>query len=117
MYNPSRLQTISSCVTVSGIASRTIQEADGDLHVWLTLDKSSTSYSNSPNIHNGDLVVEIVCVYPITQSDAVAACGNYRNNVTLPSEGDHITVNGPYVLDTLHNWYEIHPVYSLTISS
>ena len=30
---------------------------------------------------------------------------------------DHITVTGPYVLDTNHyNSAEIHPVYTLTIS-
>ncbi len=65
----------------------------------------------------GDLVVEIICALPITQSDAMSACQNYTNNITIPSIDDHITVTGPYILDTAHyNWAEIHPVYTLTIS-
>ena len=117
VYNPSRLQTLASCITVTGIASRTIQEADGDMHIWITLNAANSSYSNSPDIHNGDLVAEIVCVYPITQWDATGVCGNYTNQIALPASGDNVIVSGPYVLDTLHNWKEIHPVYSLTISS
>ena len=40
----------------------------------------------------------------------------YTNNNTIPSVNDHITVTGPYVLDTDHyNWAEVHPVYKLTI--
>ena len=44
------------------------------------------------------------------------ACQGYTNQIPVPSEGQHITITGPYVLDTDHyDWAEIHPVYSLVI--
>ena len=117
VYNPSRLQLVRSCVTVSGIVTSTPrQEPDGDYHVWLGLDSTNASLANNPSVHNGDLVVEIVCALPITQQDAVQACQNYTNHITIPQYGQHVTVSGPYVLDTLHNWYEVHPVFALIVS-
>ena len=119
VYNPYRLQIIKPCITASGTVENVFQEADGDYHVRLALDSQYSNLTNSANdqYQYGDLVVEIICALPITQSDAVSACQNYTNTITIPSVNDHITVTGPYVLDTDHsNWAEIHPVYSLTIS-
>ena len=119
VYNPYRLQVIKSCITVSGVVDNVLQEADGDYHIRLALDSQYSNLTNSANdqYQYSDLVVEIICALPITQSDAVSACQNYTNNITIPSINDHITVTGPYVLDTAHNnWAEIHPVYTLTIS-
>ena len=85
----------------------------------LALDSQYSNLTNSANdqYQYGDLVVEIICALPITQSDAVSACQNYTNTITIPTVNDHITITGPYVLDREHyNWAEIHPVYSLTIS-
>jgi len=106
-------------MTASGIVDNVIQEADGDYHLRLALDSQYSNLTNSANdqYQYGDLVVEIICALPITQSDAVSACQNYTNNISIPSVNDHITVTGPYVLDTDHyNWAEIHPVYTLAIS-
>jgi len=117
--NPYRLHLVESCITASGIIDNVIQEADGDYHVRLALDSQYSNLTNAANdqYQNSDLVVEIICALPITQSDAVSACQNYTNNITIPSVNDHITVTGPYVLDTDHySWAEIHPVYTLTIS-
>src|SRR5438876_7000067 len=113
-----RLTIVKSCITASGVVDNVLQEADGDYHVRLALDSQYSNPTNAGNQHQyGDLVVEIICALPITQSDAVSACQNYTNNITVPSINDHITVTGPYVLDTNHyNWAEIHPVYTLTIS-
>ena len=62
-------------------------------------------------------VIEIISALPMTQSDAISACQNYTNNITIPTINDHITVTGSYVLDTDHdNWAEIHPAYTLAIS-
>ena len=119
VYHPYRLNTIKSCITASGVVDNVLQEADGDYHIRLALDSQYSNLTNSANdqYQYGDLVVEIICAVPITQSDAVSACQNYTNNITVPSINDHITVTGPYVLDTNHyNWAEIHPVYTLTIS-
>jgi hypothetical protein len=119
VYNSYRLNVIQSCISASGVVDNVIQEADGDYHLRLALDSQYSSLTNSANdqYQYGDLVVEIICALTITQSDAVSACQNYTNNITIPSVNDHITVTGPYVLDTAHsNWAEIHPVYTLTIS-
>jgi hypothetical protein len=119
VYNAYRLNVIRSCITASGIVESVLQEADGDYHVRLALDSQYSNLTNSANdqYQYGDLVVEIICALPITQSDAASACQNYTNTITIPSVNDHITVTGPYVLDTYHsNWGEIHPVYTLTIS-
>jgi hypothetical protein len=119
IYSPYRLTIIKSCITASGIVDNLFQEADGDYHVRLALDSQYSNLTNSANddYQFGDLVVEIICALPITQPDAVSACQNYTNSITIPSVNDHITVTGPYVLDTDHyNWAEIHPAYTLTIS-
>ena len=118
VYNPYRLNTIKSCITASGIVDNVIQEADGDYHLRLALDSQYSNLTNAGNQHQyNDLVVEIICALPVTQPDAVSACQNYTNRIAIPSINDHITVTGPYVLDTNHyNWAEIHPVYTLTIS-
>jgi hypothetical protein len=119
VYNSYRLNVIKSCITASGVVENVFEEADGDYHVRLALDSQYSNLTNSANdqYQNGDLVVEIICALPITQSDAVSACQNYTNTMTIPSVNDQITVTGPYVLDTEHsNWAEIHPVYTLTTS-
>ena len=119
VYNSYRLNVIKPCITASGVVDNVLKEADGDYHVRLALDSQYSNLTNSANdqYQYGDLVVEIVCALPITQSDAVSACQNYTNTIPVPSVNDRITVTGPYVLDTNHsNWAEIHPVYTLTIS-
>ncbi len=88
VYNSYRLNVITSCITASGVVENVFKEADGDYHLRLYLD-----------------------------SQYVSACQNYTNTVTIPSINDHVTVTGPYVLDTDHsNWAEIHPAYTLAIS-
>jgi hypothetical protein len=119
IYNPDRLVVYKDCQTVSGIVDRIIVEADGDYHIRLGLDTAYQNLTNSVNDSDqyGDLVLEIVCVNTVTQTDAIDACQNYVNHVTVPQEGQHIVATGPYVLDTDHGWTEIHPVYSLTITA
>src|SRR5438309_1503976 len=120
VYHPARLTLVNSCITASGIVDRVLAENDGDLHVRLRLDPAYSNLTNNANnlYQNGDLVVEIICVGPVSQADAVSACQNYTNNILIPQQGQHITVSGPYVLDTMHyNWAEIHPVYSLKIDT
>ena len=82
----------------------------------MSLDAAYGNLTNSANLY-GELVVEIVCVGQVTQSDAVSACQNYSNSIPVPGPGEHISVSGPYVLDTEHgDWAEIHPVYQLAIT-
>jgi hypothetical protein len=119
IYNPDRLVVYRDCQTVSGIVDRVIVEADGDYHIRLGLDTPYQNLTNSVNDSDqyGDLVLEIVCANTVTQTDAIDACQNYVNHVTVPQEGQHIIATGPYVLDTDHGWTEIHPVHSLTITA
>jgi hypothetical protein len=116
VYHPYRLRIVKPCITASGTVDRVIQEADGDVHVRTKLDQAYRNLTNSANdqYQYGDLVVEIICVTPPSQTDAIPACQGYTNQITVPSAGQHITITGPYVLDSDHyNWAEIHPVYSL----
>jgi hypothetical protein len=118
VYNPARLQTVKDCVTVSGIVNNFIVEDDGDYHVWFHVDQQ---YANLPNAANNDyrqgaLLAEIICANHVYQQDAVLACEGYSNQIPIPNKNQNITVTGPYVLDTIHGWMEVHPVYSLIIS-
>ena len=118
IYNSYRLQIVKSCITASGTVDRVIQEGDGDVHVRTILDQAYVNLTNSANdqYQYGDLVVEIICVHTPSQTDAIPACQNYANQIPVPIAGQHITITGPYVLDTDHSyWAEIHPVYSLVI--
>ncbi|HZY93965.1 MAG TPA: hypothetical protein VFE98_03780 [Candidatus Bathyarchaeia archaeon] len=116
IYNPSRLEIVRACVTVAGLVDTVIPERDGDYHIWLNLDAAYHDLNNDPSIHGGDLVVEIICVGSVSQPDAITSCQGYTNHITIPGSGQHITVSGPYVYDTAHDWYEVHPVYSLVVS-
>ena len=110
---------MKQCVTASRTVDRVIEENDGDIHLRLGLDQAYANLTNTANdqYQYGDLAVEIICVGTITQADAVSACQGYTNNIPIPDVGQHVTVSGPYVLDTEHyNWAEIHPVYALTIT-
>ena len=116
IYNPSRLQTVRSCITATGTVDRVLEEDDGDRHLWVSLDSTYGNLTNSANLY-GELVVEIICVGQVTQPDAVSVCQNYSNNIPVPGPGEHIIVAGPYVLDMEHDgWAEIHPVYQLAIT-
>ncbi len=119
VYNPDRLQVVGQCITVSGRVETIRTERDGDYHVQLHLDPAFANLTNDGNnlYQDGNLVLEIICVGQVTQPDAVSACENYTNGIAIPELTQHITVSGPYVLDTDHyDWAEIHPVYKLTFS-
>lgn len=104
VYNPYRLQIVKSCTTASGRVDQLIEEDDGDIHLRLNLDSAYSNLTNSANdqYQYGDLVVEIICVNLPGQTDAIPACQNYANQIPVPSVGQHITITGPYVLDTDH---------------
>jgi hypothetical protein len=117
VYNPQRLQVIEPCKTVTGIIESKRVEADGDYHIRVKLDPQFSNLINPANIKNqfGDLVVEPICVNKVTQVDAISACQNFHQNISIPSIGSHIKITGSYVLDKEHgNWAEIHPVTSIT---
>jgi hypothetical protein len=119
VYNPDRLEVLNACQSVSGIVENVIQEADGDAHIRLLVDQGYENLLNQANYDSqyGTLVLEVICVYPVTQADAVSACSDYTNTITLPSVNANITVWGQYVTDLDHGWNEIHPVFSIQQNS
>lgn len=130
VYNPQRLIVKQQCVAVTGtiVDATTNQskheidgvrhERDGDTHGWLKLDPEFENLLNARNMsdQDGNLVFEIVCKFPVSQPDAIAACDNYQSPVQIPPVGSHVRVVGTYVQDTHHTkWMEIHPVTSITV--
>lgn len=131
VYHPSRLVVQDKCVTVTGTivdatANQTVHhkdgvrhEGDGDTHGWLKLDPGQEKYLNDGNRTNedGNLVFEIICKYPVTQTDAAAACAGFKSSVTIPAVGSHVAITGTWVQDTEHaKWFEIHPVTSIVVT-
>ena len=64
----------------------------------------------------GDLVLEAICQNPVSQPDAISACTNFNQSISIPRAGTHVSVTGSYVLDSQHaGWAEIHPITSITV--
>jgi uncharacterized protein YneF (UPF0154 family) len=117
VYHPNRLQVLNPCVSVTGTIENINAERDGDFHIRLKLDPAYSSMINKSNVvyQRGDLVVEPICQQKVSQSDAVAACSNFHQNIQIPRVGTHVRVTGSYVLDREHfDWAEIHPATSIT---
>ncbi len=115
VYNSSRLTVLDPCKTVSGTVVSMIKEPDGDTHIRFKVDPQYADTINQANVdkQGGNLVVEIVCAFEVTQADAIDACSGYENKIPVPAVNDHIVITGQLVLDTSHGWNEIHPVYGI----
>jgi hypothetical protein len=116
VYNPSRLQIVDNCITITGTIDSIRAEKDGDLHIRLAVDSQYSHLINQANKDNqfGDLVLEPICVRKVTQASAIAACQNFGQGIEIPIVGTHVKVTGSYVLDHEHNdWAEIHPITSI----
>jgi len=116
VYNPTRLEVLAACVRVTGTVAAVRREADGDLHILLDLDAPHRDLLRPANQGEelGDLVVEPVCVRGVTQADAIDVCASDPDPMTgpFPSVGDHVWMEGRYVLDLQHGgWAELHPLY------
>ncbi|HEX9503965.1 MAG TPA: hypothetical protein VF974_06670 [Patescibacteria group bacterium] len=117
VYHPQRLQVKQACTTVSGTIAAIKIEKDGDYHIRLTLDPQYKNLLTPANKNqNGDMVLEPICVNPVTQADAISSCKGFKSNVKIPKVGQHVIVTGSYVLDNQHGgWAEIHPVTSIKL--
>ncbi len=134
VYLSGRLHLIDRCMTVSGTVDCLKVEPDGDIHVRLRLDPqfvrllkpaNELQTCADPGPH---LVVEIIPQHPqgILFRTNNADAGGFIDPRT-PAPGDHVTVTGPYVVDTnsLHrflyqgraaeNWGEIHPTWAIRV--
>lgn len=127
VYNKERLIVHDQCVTLTGVIVDAThgkrkdgvrKEADGDCHGWLKLDPGQEKYLNAGNMSDeeGNLVYEVVCLYKVTQKDAVSACKGYKNTVKLAPVGSHVKMSGSWVTDDNHaHWMEIHPVSAIEV--
>jgi Bacterial SH3 domain len=127
VYHSQRLIVKQSCIEVTGTivdatngkqSDGVRHEADGDTHGWLKPDPQFENLLNAGNksAEGGNLVFEIVCIFPVKQADAVVACKGYKNQITIPPVGSRVRIVGSYVQDTFHaQWMEIHPVTSITV--
>jgi hypothetical protein len=116
VYNPDRLDVQDACIRVTGTVEAVRREADGDLHILLAVDPAFAQLLTPANQGEelGDLVVEPVCVKPVTQTDAIAICAADPDPLAgpFPLVGDRIWMEGRYVFDLEHGgWAELHPLY------
>jgi hypothetical protein len=116
VYVPDRLAVQAACIRVSGTVEAVRVEADGDLHILLALDPAFVHLLTPANQGEelGDLVVEPVCVKPVTQADAIAICSSDPDPMRgpFPAVGVRIWMEGRYVFDLEHGgWAELHPLY------
>ena len=120
VYDPGRLVVLDPCKTVSGTVVRMIKEKDGDTHIRLKVDPQYADTINQVNVNGqgGNLVVEIVCAFEVSQADAINACSGYQNKIPVPAVNEHVIITGQFVSDTEHGgWNEIHPVYGINVIS
>lgn len=127
VYNPSRLHIHMARIIATGVIVDAThgkrkdgvrKEADGDCHGWLKLDAGQEYLLNAGNKSDegGNLVFEVVCMFPVTQADAKKACRGYTNGIQVPRPGTHVRMIGSWVQDDNHaHWNEIHPVQSIEI--
>lgn len=100
VYHPYRLTVLGQCRTFHGVVLFVRHEDDGDYHVVVAPDPGYESFLNSVNRseQHGGLVTEIMPGQRFPQ----------------PYVGEHISVFGTWVLDTMHGWREIHPIWAIT---
>jgi hypothetical protein len=99
VYHPQRLRVKSRCRLAVGTIEKVKPELyDGDIHIELRLDPGQEGLLSKGNARvGGTLIVEII---PWD-----------RARVLVPAEGRRVEVVGPWVDDTAHGWFEIHPAW------
>ncbi len=101
VYASSRLHVIQPCVTVSGVVHNVEHSLDGDISFNLALPPDKAFLLNEGNRRDQDGMLEV----EIIPGD--------QQRVLTPTEGEGVTVTGPWVLDTVHGWNEIHPAWTV----
>jgi hypothetical protein len=119
VHNPDRLSVLDPCKHAEGIVVDVAHEDDGDYHVWFKVDAGFEYLLNSENHFQAQpaLLAEITpdCPASTNPPDAQSAARCPKTALSIPRLGDHIAIDGPWVLDTDHGWREIHPVDSIRI--
>ncbi len=135
VYLSGRLHLLDRCTTVTGTVDCFKAEPDGDIHVRLRVDpqfarllKPANSLQTCAGHPGPHLVVEII---PQRPQGVLFRTNNAKSGGFItpanPAPGDHVTITGPYVIDTnsLHrilyqgraaeNWAEIHPAWAIGV--
>ena len=116
MHDPCR-HMVADVVQIEG------PNADGDMDIWISPDPGYTALVGSPqNIENGrryrfggSFSIEPGPRDGRTTDPYTGEEG--PPHLPLPNVGDKVDVWGAYVFDSSHGYYEIHPVFSISISS
>src|SRR5450759_1595922 len=115
VYRPARLRSVAPCIRAHGTIVTRTMEADGDIHLQLRLDAPDQVLLNAGSAEEGgNLVVEAICQFPPLQADAIRICATNPDPFPgpLPSVGDHVWMEGRYVVEVQHGaWTELHPLY------
>ena len=96
--HPAKLNVLKACQTYQGVVVRVYHNDDGD---WVFDVRPDPGYGGFLSNHAevpGTLHAEIIPAHPLR----------------VPRVGDHVAIIGTWVLDTIHHWKEIHPVWTIT---
>ncbi|TMC53419.1 MAG: hypothetical protein E6J20_07070 [Chloroflexi bacterium] len=119
VHNPDRLRVLDPCQHAAGTVVDVAREDDGDYHIWFKPDAGYESLLNAENHFQARpaMLAEIVPACPLDSkpSNAAAAARCPKTRLPIPVLGNHISLWGPWVLDTDHGWQEIHPADSIQI--
>ena len=120
VYNPDRLEVLDPCRHFEGTVAAVAPEADGDYHVWIRPDAGYEQLLNAEDHFQARpaLLAEVTpdCGEG-SPPDSETARRCPRSRLPIPSLGDHVAIDGPWVLDTQHGWREIHPVDALRVGA
>jgi hypothetical protein len=106
VYDPERLNVLSSCEEVIGIVEDSERAHDGDYKMYLEVENGYKNLLNEENDAKTDglLVIEII---PEDQDSSM---------VEIPKDGDRVRVVGAWVTDEgAGGWNEIHPAWIVEI--
>lgn len=110
---------LAACQHVTGTVVEVSPKVDGDYHVWFVVDPGFERLLNSDNHFQARpaLLAEITPNCPLNTAprDADSAAKCPKTTLPIPTIGDHIAIDGPWVLDRDHGWNEIHPVDAIAI--
>jgi hypothetical protein len=114
VYRPERLLVIKPCLRITGTVIWLHIEDDGDVHYRVRPDPPYEPLLVPGNeAQDNSLVAEPVCYALPLHADALRLCASNPNRMaSIPQVGDHVWMEGRYVLDIGHvSWAELHPLY------
>ncbi len=117
VYNSMRLKVLQKCITVTGVVKSVKLKGDGDAHILVKLDAGREKLLTQANYRDADscMIVEVIYAIDAWKFDAKQFRKKYVNKVYVPKLGEHIEAIGNLVIDSHHDWAEIHPALKITV--